>query len=288
MNLIKRLALTILAFATIFGFSFSSFTHSAEASSRVSGKVVIAGSTALLPLTQQAAKEFRKTHPKVSVVVSGSSSIAGPQSVLKGAATIGACDWDATKPVEGFSAFKGLKAHKIAVIPFATIVNKSNPVKNLTTAQLQGIFSGKITNWKQVGGKNEKIVVVNRKFGSGTRVNYQMKALKNAKFMTKGENYKEVGKSGEMLAAVESNPNAIGYIDLAYVKGNVKAVSYNGVAATTENVIKGKYPVWGYGYLLTKGTPKGADAEFIKYIQSSKFQNGSLKKLKFIPIYKVK
>ncbi|MDE3838049.1 phosphate ABC transporter substrate-binding protein [Bacillus methanolicus] len=288
MKLIKRLTLTILTFATILGFSFSSFTQSAEAASKVSGKVVIAGSTALLPLTQQAAKEFKKIHPKVSVTVSGSSSIAGPQSVMKGSATIGACDWDATKPVAGFNAFKELKAHKIAVIPFATIVHKSNPVKNLTTAQLQGIFSGKITNWKQVGGKDAKIVVVNRKHGSGTRVNYQMKALKNASFMTKGENYKEVGKSGEMLSAVESNPNAIGYIDLAYVKGNVKAVNYNGVAATTANVINGKYPVWGYGYLLTKGTPKGANAEFIKYIQSNKFQNGSLTKLKFIPINKVK
>ena len=105
--------------------------------------------------------------------------------MLKGSATIGAIDWDPTKEVPGFKAFKGLKAHKIAVIPFATIVHKSNPVKNLTTKQLQDIYSGKITNWKEVGGNDAEIVVVNRKHGSGTRVNYQMKALDGRSFYDK-------------------------------------------------------------------------------------------------------
>jgi phosphate transport system substrate-binding protein len=283
MNIMKRVAILTLSLVVAVGFAFSGI-----ASAATSGKIIVAGSTALLPLTQQAAKEFKKINPNVSIAVSGSSSIAGPQSVSKGAATIGAVDWDATKDVPGFKAFTDLKAHKVAAIPFATIVNKANPVKNLTTKQLQDIYSGKITNWKEVGGNDAPIVVVNRKHGSGTRVNYQMKALDGAAFMTKGENYKEVGKSGEMVTAVDTNPNALGYVDFAYVKGNIKAVDFNGVAATTENVIKGTYKVWSYGYLVTKGDPKGADAEFIKYIQSGKFQNGSLTKLKFIPIDKMK
>ncbi|HWI48406.1 MAG TPA: phosphate ABC transporter substrate-binding protein [Rummeliibacillus sp.] len=284
MKMFKRITIAALSTVAAVGFTFGSISSTSAASSN---KIVVAGSTALLPVTQQAAKEYKRSNPKVSISVSGSSSVAGPQSVLKGSATIGAVDWDATKSVPGFKAFNGLKAHKIAVIPFATIVNKSNPVKNLTSSQLQGIFSGKITNWKQVGGKNADIVVVNRKFGSGTRVNYQMKALNGKSFMTKG-NYKEVGKSGEMVTSVATNPNAIGYVDLAYVKGDIKAVNFNGVAATTSNVINGKYKVWSYGYLVTKGNPTGANAQYIKYIQSSKFQNGSLKKLKFIPVSKMK
>lgn len=284
MNIFKRVAISALSVVAAASITFSGVASAAAPS----GKIVIAGSTALLPLTQQAAKEFKKINPKVSVSVSGSSSIAGPQSVTKGAATIGAVDWDATTDVPGFKAFSGLKAHKIAVIPFATVVNKENPVKNLTTKQLQDIFSGKITNWKEVGGNDAPIVVMNRAHGSGTRVNYQLKALNGAAFMSKGDNYKEVGKSGEMVTAVDTNPNAIGYVDFPYVKGNIKAVDLNGVAATTDNVINGTYKVWGYGYLVTKGEPKGADAEFIKYIQSSKFQNGSLAKLKFIPISKMK
>lgn len=284
MKMFKRITISALSVVATLGITVGSISPTASAASN---KVVVAGSTALLPVTQQAAKEFKKSNPKVSISVSGSSSIAGPQSVLRGSATIGAIDWNPTKAVPGFSAFKGLVANKVTVTPFATIVNKSNPVKNLTTAQLQNIFSGKVTNWKQVGGKNADIVVVNRKFGSGTRVNYQVKALKGKAFMTKG-NYKEVGKSGEMASTVGTTPNAIGYIDLAYVKGNIKSVAYNGVAATTTNVMNKKYPVWEYGYLVTKGKPTGATANFIKYIQSSKFQNGSLKKLKFIPVNKMK
>lgn len=280
MKMMKRVSTLALTAVAAVGLTFGATPANAAS---VSGKVVVAGSTALLPLTQQAAKEFKKSNPRVSVAVSGSSSIAGPQSVSKGSATIGACDWDATKAVPGFSAFKGLTAYKVAVIPFATITHTSNPVKSLSTSQLQGIFGGKIKNWKQVGGKDAPIIVVNRAVGSGTRVNYQNKALKGKNFMSKGSNLKVVGKSGEMTSAVGSNPNAIGYVDLAYVKGSIKSVAYNGVAATTANVKSKKYPIYGIGYFMTKGAAKGANSAFISYVQSSKFQNGSLKKLKFLP-----
>lgn len=268
-----------------------SCTVSSMAAGTVKGKVVIAGSSALLPLSLQAAKEFKQLNPQVQIAASASSSIAGPQAATKGSAQIGACDWDATQEVAGFKAFSGLVAHKVAVIPFATVVNKSVTVDNLTTSQLQGIYSGKIQNWKEVGGKDAPIVVINRAFGSGTRVNYQMKALKNGDFMKPGTsaNYKEVKSSGDMKTAVESTPNSIGYIDLVYVKGDaMKAIKYNDIAPTTENVINGKYPVWAYGYYLTKGQPTGATKAFIEYIQSAKFQQGSLKKMKFIPITSMK
>lgn len=284
MKMFKRISISALSLVAAAGFTISSVAPTFAASSN---KVVVAGSTALLPVTQQAAKLFKKSNPKVSITVSGSSSIAGPQSVSKGSATIGAIDWDPTKAVPGFKAFKGLKAYKVTATPFVTIVNSSNKVSNLSTKQLQGIFSGKITNWKQVGGKDAAIVVVNRKFGSGTRVNYQMKALQGKAFMTKG-NYKEVGKSGEMVTSVDSNPNAIGYVDLAYVKSGIKALKYNNVAPTTANVINGKYKVWAFGYLVTKGNATGANLKYIKYIQSSKFQNSTLPKFKMVPINKVK
>ncbi|EPZ38865.1 MULTISPECIES: phosphate ABC transporter substrate-binding protein [Anoxybacillus] len=285
-SFIKKFSLVALSTSLLFGSSLA-VTEKTEAAQQ-KGKIVIAGSSALLPLTQQAAKEFKKANPKVAVSVSGTASIVGPQSVSKGSATIGACDWDATKPVPGFNAFKGLNAYPIAIIPFATIVHKDNPVKNLTTKQLQDIFAGKIKNWKEVGGKDEPIIVINRVHGSGTRVNYQLGALKGAPFMTQGENYKEVLSNGNMIEAVRTTPNAIGYTDLAYIKGDIKAVAYNGVEPTVQNVINGKYPVWGYGYLLTKGPATGANKAFIDFVQSKKFQEGSLKKLKFIPITAMK
>lgn len=279
---------TFTALAAVFAVT-ASLTGAASAADSLSGKITINGSTALLPLTLQAAKEFQKLHPKVKIAASGKGSVTGPQAVKKGIADIGACDWDASIDVPGFKAFDGQVANKVAVIPFATIVNKNVGVDNLTTDQLKGIYSGKITNWKQVGGTDADIVVITRAFGSGTRVNYQSKALAGGDIVKKDKNYKEVGSSGDMKTAVGSTPNSIGYIDLVYVTGgDIKAVKFNGVAATSDNVINGSYKIWAYGYYMTKGQPTGATKAFIDYVQSKKFQQGSLKKLKFIPISAMK
>lgn len=280
MKVFKKLSL--LAAASLV--AVSTLVGSASAASSLSGKITINGSTALLPLTLQAAKEFQKLNPKVKIAASGKGSVTGPQAVKKGIADIGACDWDASMDVPGFKAFDGQVANKVAVIPFATIANKNVKVNNLTTEQLKGIYSGKITNWKDVGGDNADIVVITRAFGSGTRVNYQSKALAGGDIVKKEKNYKEVGSSGDMKTAVATTPNAIGYIDLVYVNSDVKAISYNGVAPTTDNVINGTYKIWAYGYYMTKGQPTGATKAFIEYVQSQKFQQGSLKKLKFIPV----
>ncbi|WP_019638251.1 phosphate ABC transporter substrate-binding protein [Paenibacillus fonticola] len=286
MNIFKKLSLITIASALLVSFPV---TSSVWAKDELKGKVTINGSTALLPMTLQAAKEFQKLHPKVKIAASGKGSVTGPQAVKKGIAEIGACDWDASTDVPGFKAFDGQVAHKVAVIPFATIVNKNVKVDNLTTEQLQGIFSGKITNWKAVGGEDEDIVVITRSFGSGTRVNYQAKALDGGDIVKKEKNYKEVGSSGDMKTAVATTPNSIGYIDLTYITGgDIKAVKFNGVEATTDNVINGKYKIWSYGYYMTNGKPTGATKEFIEYVQSKKFQEGSLKKLKFIPISAMK
>lgn len=280
---IKSLSAVALAVSLVAGFS-----SSAGAASSLKGKIVINGSSALLPLTLQAASEFKKLNPKVKISASAAGSITGPQSVRKGIADIGAVDWDASTDVPGFKKFDGQVANPVAVTVFAAIANKNVDVDSLTTKQLQDIFSGKITNWKDVGGSDAKIVVVNRKFGSGTRVNFQMKALNGTEFMSKGDNYKEVGSSGDMKTTIETTPNAIGYIDLPYVTDKMKALKINGVAPTTDNVLNGKYKVWGIGYFMTKGQPTGATKAFIDYIQSKEFQNGSLKKLKFIPLSAVK
>ncbi|MBC8078796.1 MAG: phosphate ABC transporter substrate-binding protein, partial [Gorillibacterium sp.] len=244
------LALSIAILATI--------STGVEAKSSLKGKITVNGSTALLPLTLQAKKEFIKNNPGVSIAASGKGSVTGPQAVNKGIADIGACDWDASMNVPGFKAFAGLVANKVAVIPFAAIINKNVGVSTLTTEQLQGIFTGKITNWSQVGGASGDIVVINRAFGSGTRVNFQMKALSGTETVKKDKNYKEVGSSGDMKTNVATTPNAIGYIDLVYVDSTVKAVKINDVEATATNVINGSYKVWSYGYYMTKGQPTGA------------------------------
>lgn len=286
MKLFKKLS--FVALASVF-LATSIAAGSASAAEELKGKITINGSTALLPLTLQASKEFQKLHPKVSFAASGKGSVTGPQAVKKGIADIGACDWDASVDVPGFKAFEGQVANKVAVIPFATVVNKNVKVSDLSTDQLKGIFSGKITNWKDVGGDDADIVVITRAFGSGTRVNYQLKALGGGDIVKKNSNYKEVGSSGDMKTAVATTPNAIGYIDLVYVTGgDLKAVKHDGVEATADNVINGKYKIWSYGYYMTKGEPTGETKAFIEYVQSKKFQTTTLKKMKFIPISAMK
>jgi phosphate transport system substrate-binding protein len=283
MKLFKSLSVAAMAIALV-----TSSVSVAGASSSLSGKIVINGSSALLPLTLQAASEFKKLNPKVKISASAAGSVTGPQSVRKGIADIGACDWDASMDVPGFKKFDGQVANKVAVIPFAAVVNTNVGVSNLTTKQLQDIFSGKVTNWKDVGGSDADIIVVNRAFGSGTRVNFQMKALQGTEFLSTGNNLKTASSSGQMKTTIETTPNAIGYIDLVYVTSSMKALQINGVAPTVDNVIKGTYKVWAYGNFMTKGKPTGVTKAFIDYIQSAKFQNGSLKKLKFIPISAMK
>ncbi|MGE7055119.1 substrate-binding domain-containing protein, partial [Paenibacillus glucanolyticus] len=204
----KSLTAVMVAVSLIGGAS-----SAVEAKSNLKGNIVINGSSALLPLTLQAASEFKKENPKVKISASAAGSITGPQSVRKGIADIGAVDWDASKNVPGFNKFDGLVANPVAVTVFTAVANPNVGVNSLTTKQLQDIFSGKVTNWKEVGGSDAKIVVVNRKFGSGTRVNFQQKALDGKEFMNKGDNYKEVGSSGDMKTTIETTPNAIGYID---------------------------------------------------------------------------
>lgn len=279
----KKITIFTLAIAMF----LSIFAAGSQAAS-LSGSITINGSSALLPLMLQAKKEFTTRNPRVRMAVSGTSSISGPQSVKKGVAQIGTCDWDSSTDVPGFKKFEGQVPHKVAAIPFAFVVHKDNPVSNLTQSQLIGIYKGDITNWSEVGGNNAPIVVNNRSFGSGTRVNVIQKGLNGLKTFTSGSNYVERSSSGAMKTGVEGNINAIGYIDLVYVTTNMKALKYNNVSPTVANVINKSYPIWGYGYMMTKGQPTGATKAFITYVQSKSFQNGAVKKMKFIPIGSIK
>ena len=113
--------------------------------------------------------------------------------------------------------------------------------------------------------------------------------LGNIEFMRNGENYKEVKSSVEMRTNVASIPGAIGYLDLAYIKNSyVKPIEFNNVAATEENIINGKYPIWSYGYYVTNGEPNNTMKQFIGYVQSSEFQHKTLPKMGYIPIDSIK
>jgi phosphate transport system substrate-binding protein len=246
----------------------------ATAAQQLSGTVKLSGSTALLPIMKQAAEDFMKANPNVNVTVAGGGSGTGLQQIADGVVDIGNSDVFA-------AAGSTLSDHQIALEPFCFIVNSKVSVSNLTTEQLVGIMSGKITNWKEVGGNDQKIAVIMRAASSGTRMTIQSLVMKTEQFTTNGV---VQDSTGAVRTTVANTPGAIGYVDFAYINSTVKAISYNGVAPTIENVKNSKYTLTSIGHMYTKGEAAGTAKAFIDYVMSPTFQNRVLPFYKFVSL----
>ena len=163
----------------------------------------------------------------------------------------------------------------------APVVNKSAGVTNVSMSQLRQIFTGKITNWKQVGGADQKISVVNRAQGSGTRATFEAAVLKGAKAVTS----QEQDANGTVQKVVSTTPGAVSYLAFSYIKGDVKALSIDNVKPTDANVTTNKWTIWSYEHMYTKGKPNAQTAKFLTYMDSDKVQNGLVQKLGYISIH---
>ena len=248
---------------------------------KISGKISASGSTALLPLLKPAQEAFQDKYKDVTVNVAGGGSFTGMNQVAEGSVDIG--DSDVNLPDEYKD--KGLVDHKVVVEPFVFIVDKANKVDNLTKDQVIGILTGKITNWKEVGGDDQKITLIHRAKSSGSRATISDVMLKGANFT---DDAVIQDSNGAVRAAIASTPGAIGYVDAPYADDSVKVLKFDGVEYSAQNIIDGKYPIYGYGHMYTKGEPTGAVKAFIDYILSDEFQNSQVEKLGFIPVSKMK
>lgn len=244
-----------------------------SSSSDLEGTITAAGSSALKPLVDEASQKFIEKNPNVSITVDAGGSGEGLKQVSEGTVTIGNSDVSAEEKLDADQA-KELVDHQVCVVTMAPIVNKDVTeagVKDLSTDQLIGIFTGQITNWKDVGGPDEDIVLVTRPSSSGTRATFEKYALNgNAEAENKSM---ETDDSGVLLKNVSDTKGAIGYVALSYLVGNkdVDAVSIDGVAPTLENTYNGTYKVWTMEHMYTKGKGSKADKAFIKYIMSDDF-----------------
>lgn len=265
--------------------SSASGTANNDKSSELSGSVLAVGSTALQPLVEQAAQKFmaESQYSKIQVQVQGGGSGTGLTQVSGGQADIGNSDVFAEEKLKDEA--KDLVDHQVAVVAMAAVTNPDAGVDNLTKQQLVDIFTGKVTNWKEVGGKDEAIVIVNRPSSSGTRKTFEKYALGASTEDLKGSIQEE--SSGTVKKIVSESPGAIGYLALSYLDDKVKVVKYDGVEATVENVTSGKYPVWAYEHMYTKGEPKPAVKAFLDYIASDVVQNGDVVELGYIPVSKM-
>jgi len=259
---------------TASGTSGSTASTAASSSAKsISGSINASGSSALLPLAQDAADKFKNTYPDISVTVNAGGSGTGLKQVSDGSVDIGNSDVAAEEKLDASTAAE-LVDHKVCVITMAAIVNKelASSVSNLTKQQLIDVFTGKITNWKEVGGPDEEVLLVTRPDSSGTRALFTKYALDGSS-ENSSVSYLETDNSGELLETVKSNKGAIGYLALSYLVSNtdVTPISIDGVAPTLENTYSGKYPVWGYEHMYTKGEPNEACKAFLDYITGSEY-----------------
>ena len=222
--------------------------------------IVIAGSTALLPLAKDAAGEYQQRHTSVKISVSGGGSGSGIAQVAAKAVDIGDSDILAPDHPE-------LHDNRVAVVGFAVVTNPSAGVQSLSKKQLQDIFGGKVSNWKQVGGADQKVVVVNRPRSSGTRAVF-VKTIMGSVALSESGLTEDA--TGTVVSIVKQTPGAISYAAFSGIRGaGLTEVDVDGVKPTDENVISGKYPIWSYEHMFTNGPPTGEVSRFIAFVESS-------------------
>jgi phosphate transport system substrate-binding protein len=250
-----------------------------------SGSIVAAGSSALQPLVDEAAKQFMAKNPDSRITVQGGGSGTGLTQVFQGAVNIGDSDIYAEELLKEDEA-KQLTDNIVCVVGIAAVVNPNVKVDNITKKQLIDIFTGKIANWKEVGGDDKKIILISRPAGSGTKATFKKYALDGAEEV-EGVTLTQ-DQSGTVRKTVADTEGSIAYLALSYLNSTIKALKLDGVEANSENIANGKYPVWAYEHMYTKGEATGLTKAFIDYILSEEVQKSIVPKLKFIPIKEMK
>lgn len=266
------------------GNNTASNNSQAENQTDLSGSILATGSSALQPLVDQASRKFMDLYPKVTIQVQGGGSGTGLAQVSEGQNDIGNSDVFAEEKLDADKAAE-LVDHQVGVVAMAAVINPNVTVDSLTKAQLVDIFTGKVTNWSEVGGNDIKIQIVNRPASSGTRATFESYALGMKTDDLPGSIQED--SSGTVKKLVGETPGAIGYLALSYLDETVKTVKYDGVEATEENVTNGTYPVWAYQHMYTKGEPNEVVKAFLDFMMSPEVQENDVVELGYIPASKM-
>jgi len=255
-------AIFLLAVTLLLAIPGVGFSAPLDQFKSLSGTIDIAGGTAHIPVMKDAAEQIMAVNPKIRITVAGGGSGVGVQKVGAGLVAIGNTGRALTKKE---IAQYGLKTFPFAIDGVAVVVNPKNPLKALTSQQVREIFAGKVTNWKQLGGKDASIDLYTRDEASGTRETFWKKVLKKGPIADKAN---VVASNGAMKVAVAQDPHGIGYVSIGHLDATVVGVKLDGVEPTQENAKSGKYPVVRLLYMNTKGEPSPLVKAFIDYIKS--------------------
>ncbi len=289
----KKIMLSLTTVGILFtlaacGGSGSTKDSAAGSASKESGSkteqvaITSVGSTAIQPLAEKVAEIYMTDNPNYSITVQGGGSGTGLTQVSTGAVDIGNSDVYAEEK-EGIDS-SNLEDHLIAVVGIAPVVNKEAGVTDITKDQLKDIFTGKITNWKEVGGKDQKIELVNRAEGSGTRATFEKWALEGEK-PAKGQ---EQDSSGTVKKIVAETPGAISYLAFSYIDDSLQGLSIDGVEPKDENVADNSWTIWAYEHMYTQKDAKKEVLAFVDYMKSDDVQENVIKELGYISMADMK
>lgn len=266
--------LVVLSFAvSVFGCKTQSSQQSSQQQSQQKVSITMNGSTTVFPIAQKIAEVYMQNHPNVTISVEGTGSGNGIAALIDGTTDIANSSREVTDDEINKAKAKGVNLNPIpiALDALSVVVNPSNPITNLTKDQVVGIFTGKITNWKEVGGPDKEIVVVSRDTSSGTYGAFMELALPKGAQITDKAIYQSSNQT--VKNTVATTENAIGYIGLGYVDSSVKAVSYDGVTPTNENVLNKTYKLSRHLYMITNGEPQGEIKNLIDFVLSKDGQD---------------
>ncbi|MBF0532080.1 MAG: phosphate ABC transporter substrate-binding protein [Candidatus Omnitrophica bacterium] len=230
-------------------------------------RLVITGSTTVLPIAQKAAEVFMQKNSGADITVRGGGSGVGIAALIDGTCDIA----NSSRPIKDAELDKAVtngrdpKATVVAMDGIAVIVNPANGISGLTKKQVKDIYTGKISNWSEVGGTGGKIVVISRDTSSGTFEAFGTLVLNNEKVRTDAL----MQASNQAIATtVAQTPDGIGYVGLGFLSSSVKALGIDGVMPNKETVLSNKYSIGRPLFMYTNGAPKGLAKEYLDFVAS--------------------
>ena len=258
------------------------------------GSIQVKGSDTMVNLAQMWAEDYMKINPQVNIAVTGGGSGTGITAIINGTTDIADSSREMKQQEKDDAKAKGIEVveNKVALDGIAVVVNKDNKVGELSVDQLADIFSGKITDWKDVGGDPGQIVILSRESNSGTHVFFKEHILNKGKSDGKVEYASSallLPSSQAIVDEVKQNPKGIGYIGLGYVKGDIKALKVKKEAAsaavmpTVSSVQDGSYPVSRPLFMYTKQGASQTVQDYLTWIKSPEGQK-VVEQLEFVPL----
>ncbi|MFO7984645.1 MAG: phosphate ABC transporter substrate-binding protein [Desulfatiglandaceae bacterium] len=248
------------------------------------GSIVIKGSTTVLPVAQKVAEVYMKQNPEVKISISGGGSGNGMKALIDGSTDIA----DSSRFIKQKEVERAVK-NDIYPVPFAVaydcivpVVHPGNSIANITMDQLKDIYTGKIKNWKEIGGPDRPVVVISRDTSSGTYEVWHKKVLEKERVFP-GALLQ--ASNGAVCQAVAKNKNAVGYIGLGYVDKDVKPLTVNDIEGSETTTLNGTYPISRPLFMFTPGWPKGDVLNFINFLVNPEKGQKYVSQAGYVPLY---